>query len=521
MKLLRQHATLVRFTAVLSIYAFLLQGCTKWKAQPLEPERFAASKSPGSVRITLANGARATASHPWIENDSLLWKLEGSRAKDPVQRTGVPLADVAKVEVRGFDAVRTTVYVVVGLGAVVAIVAASDPSFGPTFGGGGGGGYGGESCPVVYSWDGSDWRLDSGTFGGAIVAALARSDVDNLDFVKPEAGSVRLKLANVLNETEYVDALSLLLVDHDPDVTVAPDGAGRLHTVGPLTHALTAHDYLGRDALARIAAADGWSWESSPTQRDPHATADLRDGIELAFARPAGARAVRLVVDGNNTAWAARSLEALVALHGRATQAWYDSLNAAPAATQQLATKFAREAFLTVSVWEGGTWQPHGLMWEASPEVVKRQVLPLDLSRVAGDTVRLRLESIPSFWLLDQVALDFSPERPLTTTEVAAASGRDQHGQDVRDPLAAVDHRFLTLEPGDFSELRFTVPDVPAGRARTHLVRSTGWYRLHTGEAAEPDVTLLTRTVKEPLGFAQLSVAMMNDALAAMRLAAR
>src|SRR5213594_2647363 len=149
MKLLRQHATLVRLTAVLSIYAFLLQGCTKWKAQPLEPERFAASKSPGSVRITLANGARATASHPWNENDSLLWKLEGSRAKDPVQRTGVPLADVAKVEVRGFDAVRTTVWVVVGLVAAVAIVAASDPSYGPIFGGGGGGGYGGESVPAV------------------------------------------------------------------------------------------------------------------------------------------------------------------------------------------------------------------------------------------------------------------------------------------------------------------------------------------------------------------------------------
>ena len=179
------------------------------------------------------------------------------------------------------------------------------------------------------------------------------------------------------------------------------------------------------------------------------------------------------------------------------------------------------QEFLTVSVWEGGTWQPHGLVWEASPEVVKRQVLPLDLSRVTGDTIHLRLESIPSFWLLDQVAFDFSPERSFTTTEVAAASGRDGHGHDVRDPLAAVDHRFLTLEPGDFSELRFSVPDVPAGRARTHLVRSTGWYRLHTGEAAEPDVTLLTRTVKEPLGFAQLSVAMMNDALAAMRLAAR
>jgi hypothetical protein len=36
------------------------------------------------------------------------------------------------------------------------------------------------SGPLVYSWDGRRWRLDSGTFGGAIMSASTRTDVDNL-----------------------------------------------------------------------------------------------------------------------------------------------------------------------------------------------------------------------------------------------------------------------------------------------------------------------------------------------------
>jgi len=62
--------------------------------------------------------------------------------------------------------------------------------------------------------------------------AHARTDVDNLDFVQPEHGVMRLKLANEQRETDYVDALSVLAVDHDSGLTVAPDAAGRLHTIG-------------------------------------------------------------------------------------------------------------------------------------------------------------------------------------------------------------------------------------------------------------------------------------------------
>jgi hypothetical protein len=377
------------------------------------------------------------------------------------------------------------------------------------------------SCPLVYSWDGKNWRLDSGTFGGAIVRALARTDVDNLDFVRPQDGVLRLKLADELDETEYVDQVAVWAVDHDSTVTVAPDGAGTIHSVGPLTLPAWARDFHENDVLARVSAADGWNWESTPTGRDTVLAADLRDGIELSFPKPSGASAARLVLDGNNTPWAAQMMHAFVSAHGRATQAWYDSLDAAPERARRMFATLAREAFLKVSVWKGGHWERQGLVSEAPPELVKRQVLPLDLRRVFGNTVRIRLESVPSFWALDQVALDFSPERALTASELTATSAVDGRGLDVRDQLIGADGHFFTMEQGDFAELGFQVPEIPQGQSRTYLLGSTGWYRIHTPEVAEPDVTLLNRLLTERHAISRIAVARMNEALRAMRASAR
>jgi hypothetical protein len=377
------------------------------------------------------------------------------------------------------------------------------------------------SCPLVYSWDGTNWRLDSGTFGGAIVRALARTDVDNLDFVIAQDSVLRLRLANELNETEYVDKLAVLAVDHDSGTTVAPDGTGGLHSVGPLTLPMRARDVQGNDVLTQVSAADGRSWQSSVTSRDTAVTADIRDGIELTFPKPTGVTTARLVLDGNNTPWAALMMYAFVDAHGRATQAWYDSLDAEPERARRMFATLAREAFLSVSVWTGGGWRRQGLVWEAPPEVVKRQVLSLDLRRVSGNTVRVRLESVPSFWALDQVTLDYSPEHPVIATELNPSSAIDGRGQDVLEPLAAADSQFFTMEQDDFAEVRYRVPEIPAGRVRTYLLASTGWYRIHTPEVAEPDVTFLQRVLTEPRAISRLSVARMNEELRVVEASAR
>jgi hypothetical protein len=506
----------VALLAVLGLHA---GACMSWKTQSVAPEEVVA-KRPDQVRLSLASGSHLVVVGPTIVGDSLIGAPAGTNPQRIAQRIAIPLSDIQSVEVQRLNAGRTAL-VIAGLGVTAAVVIAAatwDGPLGSGSGGGsssGGGDTYGASCPMVYSWDGSSWRLDSGTFGGAIAPALARTDVDNLLYATALNGVLRLRVANELNETDYLDALSVLAVDHAPGVTVAPAADGRIYALGKLAAPLSARDDRGGDALARVRAADGWSWESSPSGRDSARVADIRDGLELAFPKPATAEA-RLVVEGNNTPWAAHLTQELVAAHGRETRAWYDSLSAYPALARGLGEMMAHEAFLGVSVWSGGSWEHQGYVWEAGPEIVKGQVFPLDLSRVEGTTVRIRLESAPSFWLIDQVALAASGPEPESITELWAASAVDEGGSDLSALVRAVDRQHWVMENGASAELRFQVPDVPAGRARSYLVRSAGWYRIHAPETQAPDVALLRRVLTEEHAASRVAVARFNDALRAM-----
>ncbi len=314
-----------------------------------------------------------------------------------------------------------------------------------------------------------------------------------------------------------MDALTVVAVDHERDVVVAPDPSGGLHTIGALVAPVTAKDFRGADALARVRDLDGWNWESSLTERDPARAADLRDGLEVAFVRPHGATRAHLVLDGNNPLWSTHLLNEFVRIHGAATQAWYDSLDAQPALAQGIGLKFAQEAFLQASVRTPAGWRLEGAFGGVGPEVIKRQVLDLDLSAVAGDTVFVRLEAAPSFWLVDRIAMDFTPDRSLSVRELPLVSAIDRNGRDVAPQLSAVDGRYYDLRTGDAAELTFRVPVRPAGMGRTFLLRSTGWYQVDSPGTGAPDIATLDAVTRDPLGISRGSVVRLNAALAQLR----
>jgi len=303
-------------------------------------------------------------------------------------------------------------------------------------------------------------------------------------------------------------------VDHEPSMGVAPGSDGRLYSVGRLVPPARAADLAGRDALAAVRATDSVGWESVVTGRDPVAPADVRDGLELAFPRR-GATTARLVVDAQNTPWVPAMLTAFISMHGTATQAWYDSLNARPAQLERFGAMMAREGFLQVSVWSGERWLPSGAIGAPGPELAKRQVLPLDLSEVTGDTVHVRLESAPTFWWIDHVALDPSDERPVQARTIPPATATDGQGRDLLPLLTRMDQRYYVIETGEAAELRFDVPPVPAGQIRSYLVRSAGWYRIRAAAEGEPEVALLDKLLLEPGAGSRFSVDRMNRVLQA------
>jgi len=509
-----------RLALLLAPALFLFAGCAVWKTSHEPAEQFLAAKHPENVRVTLADKRRIPIVLPSVRGDSLAGYWGESDLAEPFivndpehfPPVAVSLSDIRKLEWRHIDPVRTTL-VLVGIGATVVLVVAGialstsggihvPPEAVPDVGGA-------MSCPLLYSYDGTAWQLDSGTYGGAILKPLARTDVDNLEHASPVNGRVELRMTDEADETEFVDAISLLAVDHEPGIGVAPDAAGQLHSFAALVPPLAAYDFDGRDALARVCHADDRSWESQLRPRDPE---ELRDGLVMSFPRPRGARAA-LVVTGHNTPWTAFLVRQMVQAHGSDEPAWQREAEAHPVEARAAHARLMREGMLEVSVFGERGWEPAGVIGEAGPEVAKCQVVTLDLSCVLGDTVRVRLASIPNFWLVDQVALAAESNAPLVTHEMILATATDSTGNDLRPLLNTMDEQTYRMPRGAVARLTFADPPQAGGLERTYLARTSGWYRVGCDTTRAPDTALLTRLATEPHAAARLAIERANQAL--------
>jgi len=140
----------------------------------------------------------------------------------------------------------------------------------------------------------------------------------------------------------------------------------------------------------------------------------------------------------------------------------------------------------------------------------------LDLSAVDGDTVLVRLESAPSFWLVDYAGMNFGPEVPVSVQRLTPTRAIAHDGRDVLPLLAAADRAELVQETGDWAELSYAVPPIQMHEPVSYLVRTTGWYRIHTPRIGSPQTALLTRLATEPWAISRLSTERLNEALRQM-----
>lgn len=368
------------------------------------------------------------------------------------------------------------------------------------------------SCPFVYSFDGEKYVLDSESFGGAIFHAAQRTDLDNLDHLQEVQGRYRLKLTNELQETQFVDEMRLLVLDHPQSTQVVPSFAGKLHTFAAPQPPQQATTLRGAEVRGLIAAKDERVWVSNPFGRDPEDKSQARDGLLVEFARPVGAQAAKLLCNLQNTLWASYLQGQLLALQGRELAQWYAQLNDSPAARAALLQAMVREGMLRVHVWNGLAWQEAGFFWEVGPSVPKDQALWLDLSHVPEEVVRIKLESTAGFWMINNIAIDYSPDAEVIVTALLPERARDHRGRDQRAALAHNDGQYYAMPTTqDWAELTFAAPPLRTGYARSVVLQSSGYYEIHVRAAGEPQHELVQQLMTEPGAYGQYTLRVLQQ----------
>ena len=340
--------------------------------------------------------------------------------------------------------------------------------------------------------------FDAEPYAGAITRGLERSGDVVLDHLRAQDGTYRVLMTNERPETDYTNHVSLRVVDHAAGVRVVPGDDGTLYSVSTPLPPLSARTADGRDLGLWLSATDARIWEPEPPATDETA---FRDEIVLTFPKPPDARRAKLVANVGASGWGSLMLEKFVEIRGRQIPEWYAALDgnpAAVAATYQWNLQ-AELWGLRFDVEEASGWQTRGALLGAGPLIVKDRVVPLDVSRVTGDVLRIRIRPPKGYWALNSFAVDYSSEEPMAITDVPLLSAIDAEGADRRPALQAADGAYDVMPPGGGPvTLTFQVPKASAGATRTVVLHATGYYRYDLPGGGEPDREAIRRFETEP-----------------------
>jgi len=111
---------------------------------------------------------------------------------------------------------------------------------------------GGGSCPYLYIWNGNSYVFDND------IIPFKHASVGNTNYYRiqqpltPEGGYYKVRIAEELPETSYLDSVRLLTVDHPSAVDVYPDLEGNIFNISNPEPLLSCIDGHGNDRLAEL-----------------------------------------------------------------------------------------------------------------------------------------------------------------------------------------------------------------------------------------------------------------------------
>lgn len=403
------------------------------------------------------------------------------------ETVSVPISEVEYVGVRKkVLSIGKTVLLVGGLGLIVLVAVALARK---------------SSCPFIYSYDGERYVFDAEPYGGAVVEALKKTEWCELEHLNEVDGEYRLMITNEVNETQYTDELKLLVVDHPKGVRVVSSVDGELHSISNPVAPIRAYDGRGNELLNLVREKDMRIWQTLMEEREARNREDLRDELVFEFPKPEGAKQVKLLVNASTTLWGSAMIREYLEFFGGSVDAYYAELNRGGKVYekfQELVNE--REMYvMKIRVRSGDGWVEKGLLQGGGPFISEDRVYVLDIGDVTEKTLTIKLVAPATFWLINQVAVDYSEDVPVEVEELRISRAVTKDGQEIRNKLMEEDEEYHEMpEVGDWAEASFIAPGRKESLERTVFAKVNGYYDLHLKKEGRPRYFALMKAEYDP-----------------------
>jgi hypothetical protein len=338
------------------------------------------------------------------------------------------------------------------------------------------------SCPFIYTHDGNDWQFDGEIFSGAIFRSLERDDYLALNkYDATPGGNYRIKMANMLEEIQYINQADLVVVNHDSNVRVLVDKYGKVQTVKAPVLPYAAIDSRGNDCRGQLSVTDQVTYDFD---ENPDTANHCLNSLALSFRSDSNPDSCKILVTGHNSLWIDHIVRRILERLGGNYPIWARIMDSKPAGEQK-AWVLSQGLPLQVYLQKGQEWQLADYFDIVGPMESRELVLPLDArdawkadttGGIPSYTLNVRLVTGFDFWALDFAAMDFSENAPVEITYLGPDQVTDQDGKDVTGLLAGDDRKYLVQrETGNEAIMEFKLP-INMTSASTFFLHSKGYY---------------------------------------------
>ena len=357
------------------------------------------------------------------------------------------------------------------------------------------------NCPRVYALNENGEKMMQGSlFTGAISKSFERTDLLPLYRLNRTEESIHLTIANELPEDEYIDEVKLLKVKKKADTRLAVDVSGELFEYNPnLISPTSAISLDGRDIASEVALEDGQVHDFD----DMSEAKELNSAIFTFNKSDLPNQTAKLIVLGRQTDMLEASAEYMFSLFGDK----FDKLN-------EKMDKFPREKYEAQNAKRGISmnafiktskgWENAGSFHYASIVNQKWLGMDIDVSKVEGENVEIKLEAAYKFWELDYVGLSNDWNTLSNYEEVPTLSAFNEKGEDVSSLIQTADQQYA-VQPhaGSFIEFSF---ENNASEDEVYVLKGTGYYHHIRDYDHKPNKRMLVKLKSmDPLSAQEVS----------------
>jgi hypothetical protein len=358
-----------------------------------------------------------------------------------------------------------------------------------------------KSCPFIYVWDGKNYKFTGEIYSGSVHPPLERDDYLPLPDLKEESNEYKLKISNEIHEIQHTNFTKLIAFEHPDGSKVLIDKYGAYQTATDLKSPSAATNFQGKNILSQIKNEDSLSYFGDEAKET--------DGVIMNFEHPQSVKSCKLFIRAKNTFWLDYIFGKFYDLFGSSFNKWNEKQKTASSSALK-EWSLNQHIPLSVYVEKNNKWEFVDYYNLAGPMAFKEDVLPIDLSGVDSDTLKIKLESGSYFWDIDYVGIDFTKNLELKMFDMSLQNAVNNKEENITNLLKEDDSAYY-VQPnvGDDAILTFSAPKA-ASSLRSVFLHSKGYYEILRNPSGIADKQYLEE-FRNPGRFNKFSMEMLQS----------